>query len=102
MPDFALSAESITTNPSFPKQGDTAEITISITNRGKQTVENVLLESHAGVDSGAEKIAETLQTIPGNGEVQWIFNYTFDEFGENTIFVQVDGDNSILEMNRIE
>jgi hypothetical protein len=53
LPDFTLSTNSITFNPSAPKDGDTVAVTVTVQNKGEQNALNVTVRAYEGMRSSA-------------------------------------------------
>lgn len=101
--DLAISEGAITLSPSFPKLGDTATLTARVNNQGKQAANDVLVRAYRGnPESGGTQIGDgyTIDTIAGFSSSTVQFDVTFDTEGVQEIYIVVDPDGSVLELNR--
>ena len=97
LPDIAIAQESIQSQPRFPRVNEPIEFSVSVANRGKQEIESVSIAAYAGNDTSGHLISETQIDIAGSNSVDWTFDFAFDAVGEQSIFVIVDGEDTILE-----
>ncbi len=98
IPDLAISANSITFDPSAPKDGDTVAINIIVKNLGRQAANNVTVRAS---ESDTVIGSQAISVIAGNsqGTATVSFNTT-GKPGAHEITVAVDPDNLIVERSK--
>lgn len=97
LPDLAVSAASVTLNPAFPKQGQSAALKLQVTNRGNQPVDNVKVRIL--VDGAELSDSLSIASIASDSSANLDTSVTFADQGNHQIEVFVDSDNQIAESN---
>jgi len=93
--ELTSSAANIITNPGFPKQNQSVEITLDINNSGNQQADNVLVRLiQDGTEIGS---GMTIPSIPGNGSAIATFTTSFASAGNHDLQVIIDPDNTVDE-----
>ncbi len=97
LPDLAISGNSISFDPPFPKDGDSVSITVTVQNRGEQEARDVLVEASGGDGWTGSQV---IPSIPGMAQVDASFVYdTTGKAGVHEITVVVDPDNTVTEIS---
>ncbi len=97
LPDLAISTNSISFNPPFPKDGDKVSIVVTVQNRGEQEARDVLVKAFEGETPAGSQV---IPSIPGLSQVDVSFtNDTAGKPGVHEIAVIVDPDNTITEIS---
>ncbi|MRR16957.1 MAG: hypothetical protein EG826_10920, partial [Deltaproteobacteria bacterium] len=98
IPDLAVSANSITFDPSAPKDGDTVAIHVSVKNLGRQAANGVMVRV---LESGTIIGSQIVSTIAGNSQdTATILLNTTGRPGAHEITVAVDPENLIAERSK--
>ncbi len=98
IPDLAISANSITFNPSAPRDGDTVAISVAVKNLGQQPVNSVAVRLS---ENGAVIGSAVIPAIAGNGQGTATISYsTAGKKGAHEITAEVDPDHLIAERSR--
>jgi len=99
--DLAISESSIEASPVFPRVGEIFDISVTITNRGKQAAQDVSIAVYQGSSAGTDSnlLASQVVSVPGSTDASISLQHQFEDEGDNTIFVVVDPDNQILELD---
>jgi hypothetical protein len=97
LPDFVISTNSITFDPSAPKDGDMVTINVTVQNKGEQGTQNVLVRASEGATVIGSQV---IPSIAGNSQAMASFAYnTTGKTGPHQITVVVDPDNTIIEQS---
>lgn len=97
IPDLVISNNSITLNPSAPKEGDSVAIAVTVQNKGEQDATDVTIRvSEGGTILGTVLIP----VVKGNSEATATVTLVNVLKGEHQLIVGVDPDNRILEQNK--
>jgi subtilase family serine protease len=97
LPDLTLSTNSITFNPSAPKDGDTVAVTVTVQNKGEQNALNVTVRAH---EISATIGTQVIPSIAGNSQGVATISYnTTGKSGPHQITAIVDPDNTISEQS---
>jgi subtilase family serine protease len=98
LPDLAISTNSITFSPAFPKENDTVTIIATIRNEGEQSVQDVVVNAFEGSTLIG---TQTIAMIPGLMATSATFTYnTTGKQGTHEITVIIDPENIVTEQNR--
>ena len=98
LPDLAISTNSITFSPAFPKDSDTVTIVATIKNEGEQSAQDVVVNAFEGSTLIGTR---TITAIPGRMTTSATFTYnTAGRQGTHEITVIVDPENLVTEQNK--
>lgn len=100
LPDFVLGEGSLTVNPAFPKQGQSAEIQVDINNAGTQAGEEVVVKLYEGNPLAGGRLIDSriVRNIEGRGSASASFEYLFGDTVESVLLVAtVNEDRAIQE-----
>lgn len=100
LPDLAVNDGSLVLNPAFPKEGETANITLNVSNIGDQAVDQVPVALYSGdpTQGGSLIGSATIAHIDAHGTGSAQFSYTFPAAkAQQTLVAWVNKDGSILE-----
>ncbi|MCB1033077.1 MAG: hypothetical protein KDD47_04500, partial [Acidobacteria bacterium] len=103
LPDLALSVAALDLSPRFPRPGEPVTLTVTVTNLGEQGATDVLVRvwdgdpATGGTPVGGDQV---IPSVPGNGNGQAVFSWTFDGAGEPRPIVAIaDPDGAVREQN---
>ncbi|PIV20895.1 MAG: hypothetical protein COS40_10190 [Deltaproteobacteria bacterium CG03_land_8_20_14_0_80_45_14] len=100
-PNLSITPPDITFSNSNPKIGDTITITATIYNEGPANTDNVVVQFYDGdPSSGGTLIGETaIPEIAAFGSTQVSVNWTIPTASPRKVFVKIDSQNSIDELD---
>lgn len=104
MSDLSIDTGAIVINPSFPRAGDTIDITATISNLGQQNVESALVRFYFGEpgQGGVQIGSDQFVGVVGNNFADASVSYGLaSDIDLSAIYVQVDPDNVLLEQSKI-
>jgi subtilase family serine protease/flagellar hook assembly protein FlgD len=93
--DLAVSPASLTLLPAFPKQSEPAQLSVLISNQGRQGADNILVRVY--VDASEVGDGYTVARIEGKAGASVSVPVMFSGRGSHSMRVVVDPDNTILE-----
>jgi subtilase family serine protease/Tol biopolymer transport system component/flagellar hook assembly protein FlgD/fibronectin type 3 domain-containing protein len=97
IPDLVIANNSITFNPSAPKEGDSVAIAVTVQNKGEQDATDVTIRISEG---GTIRGNVLIPVVKGNSEATATVTLVNVLKGEHQLIVGVDPDNRILEQNK--
>ncbi len=98
LPDLVVSDNSITITPAFPKDGDSASITVTIQNSGMQAAQNVIVNL---VEGNTTIGSTTVPLISGASQADATFAFeTAGKTGTHQLTIEVDPGNNIVEKSK--
>ena len=95
LPDLKISSEDIIFSTQNPKDGETIQIFVNVSNIGPVNATNVIIGFYNS-DDLIQKI--TLNSIKAGGQTSFYFNFTGNQ-GTNKIRIVIDPENEIKELN---
>jgi len=102
--DLVVTEGAIQLDPRYPSLGETATVTVSVSNLGEQAAENVLVRAFNGdPDNGGIEIGSgyPISDISGFGIKTVSFDFSFTQEGTQRFYVEVDPDGAITESNKL-